>query len=1138
MPQRSNSQCFAISPLDLGSLDLRESEYFLPSPVQETSASFNHESFAGQVSASSSQQPENNLVDQPSAETEHDSDESLHLVALFQSTSGSQSHDDDLPGELNGGWRPSFLTRINISIWDCVDYEAKAITPWLRKPKVKDQPLEHLTLDYVSMNTLVVPFRSLARRDFLVAICAVVSLSFKILIVLSSSLITLTYTTVTQPVFLGTRFVDDPSRLSTTELNPLLYVIGRELYGLPWPRGTSEEFIYQSIRLPFANITGFRTMVEGLSFGLDCQAATASSLVSNDTLNIEISSPDCDSNISFRYSVQESDLWTVLGPVPTGFGFLAAVQCTNHLPSRTEGRRLAWIFGAVESTTSLPVDNFSADTWTVSRLQILVYNPSYNISDVMLAGQDNDLLQISLAENSHNRSFDHVNAWDITTSILDAHSSESHSFFVPAIVVGKDTDTDSLISIATVDTITSIIATLNLATFQQPIASYSTDLLTSALQRYYRLYATFLVYDALLEPATASTAGTVSFKQQRLIVQTATCQAMVGLCISLVIGLLAISLMASQVANFSGDPGTVIGIATLMVPDITQFPRGYGALGHASLKEALLCNSDSEFRVRQEKPRTTEKDHRVSQFHRPTVLKSSSRGSMFTLVGGILISLEVLLRHFDANEGIGIIGDQAYIHYLWTALPAIVLTLIGLYFGSVDSELKSLSSIETLSRKATSGDASLNLRLLGRLYPHTVWKEFRNHKLAAAFATTCSLVASLLTVTTGSLFFEVVIPSNFQAHLNMTDTFSSDYNVYTHPDGSRPSDFNSSILPSLLLGTNLSYPGNTYEGLIFPAIQWSSQPNISKDQDVRSTFDIKAVLPAIQSRLICRKYSQSDINASMIYKPRESHLGDENTTDSLENSFSQPGARVLVNITDEFCHDNPYAFQHPFAGAISGAIYLGDEAPSRGIFATSEAVKTDDIVLESKCSDFFVFVWGSFESDSVSASAAICKTTLETVYADVVLFAHDLSIDPTSKPSARQGTRQKALPKHTGSFNGLFFASYTELADKKTVSSDMLQGHSTFLDNFFYLLTTSRNALPLDSLTNLDEEDAVIAAMSLQHSIIAAHHGRRLFQCPETRCYEHYSYAGLGRATCRNTTPGTSRMGFCAQDGYQSAPSN
>lgn len=178
MLRRSNSQYFAISPLNLEGLDLRESEYFLPSPDQETST-LHHESFAGEVSASSPQQLENSLVDQASAETEHDSDESLHLVALFQSTSENQSYDDDVPGEVGDRWRPSFLTKTNLSafiatmtlliagletiwalsqknsglastdaslhnlwtygpsailtlisaIWDCVEYEAKAITP-------------------------------------------------------------------------------------------------------------------------------------------------------------------------------------------------------------------------------------------------------------------------------------------------------------------------------------------------------------------------------------------------------------------------------------------------------------------------------------------------------------------------------------------------------------------------------------------------------------------------------------------------------------------------------------------------------------------------------------------------------------------------------------------------------------------------------------------------------------------------------------------------------------------------------------------------------------------------------------------------------------------------------------------------
>lgn len=1175
MSQRSNSQCFSISPLNLESLGLRESEYFLPSPDQETST-LHHESFAGQVSASSPQQLENN--NQSSAETEHDSDESLHLVALFQSTSEIQSNDDDVPGEVGDRWRPSFLTRTNLfafiatmalliagletiwgvsqknsgiasadaslqylwtygpsailtfisAIWNCVEYEAKAITPWLRKAKAKNQSLEYLTIDYVSMNTLVVPFRSLARRDFLVTACAIVSLSLNALIVMSTSLITLTNTNVTQPAILRTRFVDDPSRLSKSDLEPLLYVLGHELYGLPWQHGTSEEFVYQSIGLPVANITEFHAIVEGLSFGLDCQVATSDGATVSQqpapkgeprmpsferydiTFRIDISIPDCNSHVIYSSSEQRKVNETNISG-NHDFGFLQAVQCANQSQSDIKGRRLAWVFGSVDRII-IGVNSSLESVWfTPKRLQCLICNPSYNISQVRLEGQDNNRVHISSAEGAQSRSLVHVEAWDIMNSILDAHirvSSKIQDFILLTSTSGyfrRGALPNSIFDMD-LDDITAIIAGLHNETFQQSMAAFNIESLRFALQHYCRLYTTFLVHDSLMEPEADLTAGSISFQQQRLIVQTVSCQVMVGFCIASIVGLLVISVMASRIPILSGDPAKITRMAALLSSDITQFPRGFGAVKHLSLKEALQAQNNPELQVQQKSTRDPGTNHTVLQFHQPTVLHPLARGAIAIFVIGILILLEVLLRHSDANEGFGPIGDQTYVHYLWTSLPALIFTIISLYFSSVDSELRALSPIETMGRKATAGYFSLNLRLLGRLYPRTIYKEIQTRKLAAGFASTCSLIASFLTVTSGSIFFEVVVPTAFPTNLTMVDTFSSNFDLYVGTDGFSGSSIDGDVTSPLVLRGNLSYPANTYEGFLFPSVHWPDQRDVTKPQNDTSTFDVKAILPAMQSRLICHKHSQSDIKASILhrYDPRDSQFSDFFGQGNAEDLYGPFGDRLLVNITDEICD----SFLVPPELWVSGVFYLGHEAPRQGVFAMTEGTDFGDFV--ACTSSNFVFIWGSFESDSVSATAVTCNITLETVDVDVVLFGHDLSINPAWSPSVREDSWQDALPRqnlsHTGGISPEYW--YPNLLGQTSASSDILQGRSTFLDPFFSLLTSSRIALPLNALANLAEEDTVIAAICLQHSILIAQSMNSFarFPLPSNTTMTHYPY--------------------------------
>ncbi|KAI0403302.1 hypothetical protein F4802DRAFT_572366 [Xylaria palmicola] len=1152
-----------IPPLDLGNLNLRESEYFLPSPDQGTPTSLDLRAVSNLSSGSSTRDvsfpsPEDSEDDfngHSAAGADRESNGLSDLSALLRSTHedpASQPTDNSLQEQNKGRWRPSFLTRRSICIflailvlliaaleaiwiisqrnrglassnaslhylwtygpsailtsisafWACVDYEAKAIVPWLRKEKASKKPYEHLTIDYISMFILVVPFRSLARRDFLVAACATVSLLFRLLIVISSSLITLTHTTVSEPVILQTRFVDDSARLSTSGLLPLFNTVGRKSYGLPWLDGTSDYFAYQSIRLPLENVTEFQAVTEGLSFGLECQdtvidgfainptpGTTLSLGTINTTFSINISSPGCNSQI--LDSFLDYGLSNLTGSPPSrDFGFLQAVRCADTSPSTDGDRRLAWVFGLVNYTVTQVNSTFLYD-WTTPKIQSLICQPKYDISDITIARKGNSPPKISLAENPRNRSLAHVQAWHIMDNILNAHNkgfnSDSWDDYLAVLNLVSYLelqDIDGPIVGMHLDDITNVITGLFNESFSDAASFFNATSLQSALQQYCRLYTTFLVHESLMEPAADPAAGTVSFQQQRLIVQTVACQVMVGLCIASILGLLAVLYMVPQASVFSGDPGTITGMAALADSEITLFPRGFGALQHSSLQKALLSNSNPDPQPPQEKTHRKGADRPLSRFYQPVVLHPLSRGAVFLLAIGILIVLEVLLRQSEANQGIGDIKDQTYIHYLWTALPAIVLTLLGLYFSSVDSELRALSPLESLSRRATSGHASLNLRLLGRLYPHTVFKEIRTRKFAAAFATTCSLAASLLPITAGSLFSEIIVPAIFPINLNMIDTLSSDLysDAYNYEQGTM-SVTDRNLLSSLVLESNLSYPADTYEGLVFPALQWPGQRNLLNGPDTMSTLDIKAVLPAVRSRLICHKLPQSHITASILrgFDP-EASPGYQNGDDAI---FGPAGDRILVNITGEICSSIGNVFPELSASAV---FFVGQEAPGQGVFAASS---TNNNVWVSTCSGF-VFVWGHFqtidaESGSVSASAVSCNVSIETVNADVVLLGHDLNIDPNRSPSAREDTSQVAIPERNISERAGFssFYLYSDLV-ARNANTTGAQGRVPFLDKFFTLLTTSRYAVSLDSLADPAEEDTVIAAISSHHSIISA----------------------------------------------------
>ncbi len=136
----------------------------------------------------------------------------------------------------------------------------------------------------------------------------------------------------------------------------------------------------------------------------------------------------------------------------------------------------------------------------------------------------------------------------------------------------------------------------------------------------------------------------------------------------------------------------------------------------------------------------------------PLTIRKSVKTIICFVVFSIITGLEITLHISNQNSGLGNVGDGIYFHYLWTIIPSTVMSLLSVYFGAVDFDVRALTAYNFLKAGAPF-DLTVNLNLLDKSAPRIAFEEWRIGAfsgLATAFA---MFAANLLTVFTSSLFY-------------------------------------------------------------------------------------------------------------------------------------------------------------------------------------------------------------------------------------------------------------------------------------------------------------------------------------------------------------------------------------------------
>lgn len=179
------------------------------------------------------------------------------------------------------------------ALWHRLDYETKVLASWLRAYPITTSKAA-LHVDYVNAWSLVIPFQALRNQDYEVVYSSTISLLLQVLIVLSTALFTLAPKNLVneaEPVFLTSRFVDDPARLGNNDIFlPYDITLGTESSygcsssmmgkGSTHPEGCTNQFAYQTFYPASSSLEEVNATVDGLALGLACETGRVGKKVS------------------------------------------------------------------------------------------------------------------------------------------------------------------------------------------------------------------------------------------------------------------------------------------------------------------------------------------------------------------------------------------------------------------------------------------------------------------------------------------------------------------------------------------------------------------------------------------------------------------------------------------------------------------------------------------------------------------------------------------------------------------------------------------------------------------------------------------------------------------------------------------
>ncbi|KAI1357374.1 hypothetical protein F5Y08DRAFT_352560 [Xylaria arbuscula] len=991
------------------------------------------------------------------------------LLAVSNRYGGIATSDDALHYLWTLG-PTAFLTGL-AAFWARTEYQSKLIAPWMRLSQDKIPASRTLLLDYISPFSILTITRSWRNQDYTVFISIVVSIIIKILITLSSALITLSPMNISRacPMVLQDRFINSNVKLLTPSMLAPFIIQGLGDQNITLPEGISSNYAYQSVQTNLPNTTQTQITVDGLINSVDCEpvdirllSAYPPPVFNADlfkTLHVAISSTEC--NISLArlvgiYDYPRHHNESIL------FARFDRVQCDNTA-TKARDRRVLILFGNLTyhddypHESEPPVGAEDSPKGVLHHSAQLLCSPSYAIEKVQVTRNSTQTNNIMPIPGSPQRTLSSVTSWDI----MDAHFEVGRFDFYGGPESGWDYGRPINISGVPVDVDTYMDLALNLHLVPDIHATslFDPQLLHQAVEGYYRQIGGIIAKESLMEPALVDDVGSALVNEKRLVIRNWVAQWMVGL-LSVCVLLTAIALFLVPRKGFLPySPSALLNLLSVLQHSRKLMDQlSYAGASDdehlrffesSTFKSNLITGSENETSQFYVESQADEDNAKAGTFGQissrvvhPTILHPISRSIVCVAVAGLIIALELILYKSNVEDGLGDVGDDEYIHYTWTSIPALIFGALSLAFSATDFETRNLTPYLML-KQHVSGDKFRQLDYLDMALPKAIYRELNMRTLWAFAITTAFLIASLFTTISASLFQESIIPVTTSIVLRPSQSFDL-------LDSFEATRYTSSRIASFIFQSNYSFPRFTYKNLAFPELVPVTVPSSAPIINT-STASISTTVPAIRSLMDCRLYDSSQISVRIAFN--ETDPGGSNPL----------SAKVYGETCDLNKDKNLWGIY-----TAPNTTYIGQE------------VGSGDIKHFQSCSDLLYF-WAKIDykaSPPVQHIAALgCNTTFETVDCNTTFTGANLDLDLRNPPRPLESTARNST------INRLGLIGYLNILDNSIASVNVAP---QALDNFFSTLVTSPWAIPISALGDPAASANITSAIKLHHGIITA----------------------------------------------------
>lgn len=1004
------------------------------------------------------------------------------------------------------------ILTLTAALWHRLDYETKISAPWLRAHPITSSK-SALLVDYIDSWTPLIPFRALRNRDYEVFYSSTVSLLLQALIILSTSLFTLVPTNVAnnaEPVFLTSRFVDDPARLKdSASLLPYYITMGTEYttYNLSkmmgphstYPEGCTSEFAYQTFHSFSSNLEKVETNVHGLALGLACETASVGKTVTmpqriyyqygilfnKHPPSFEVNYQGCQKFMEWR--IFESNLdddnygWASSNRTSREHGtMLRAVPgfARGHCNSTDQAdNRLVFLSVEVEFRLySRSVITYGGEAIEVNinatllQAIALVCTPSLEQPLLNVSRNSGGVQSVTRRSGSATDSLSVIHPWDFISFFDQFIFGEIASNLT---VGNKNVWADEPSRV--------VLAFCGQSCLEGLGIFDDATLLQDILAKFLANFAATTAHSILRERVNITSTGTSSSIVVRLWVQPIACQVMVAILAFLILIVVGFQFEQKQMLTRRINPGSIAATAILAgQAAISNFPKDLGSANTKELHKALerfpySHGSSSSYTFQHTLPRVegkpcgtiTEASPAASShpvFQNPLPLRPVSQTALIFIIVGCGTTLMILLRKSADEGGLGDTADSKYLLFAWTTVSAAILTIISWWLSSIDTQVRLLTPYNSLKRSKCSYSV-LRMDLLRGLIPFVLYQELRTSNFAATSTTLAALLGASLTTVSAPMFHVITYPVSSPIELSQDTVFMSPPPTFDVVDDDIPDMWSSwvgtSHLSSLILETNLSYPQGSYQDLILPTLSMTPF-EIEKTSHTTnsSSATVKVTAPVLRPRLSCRVYSPSDIAAVYV----------RNSTYYASYNNDQVANVILVNVTPEICSDQ----------SIHSAVF-GAGSLSKSLFAAVTYIRAARSMHVLGSCSHMLYIWGYSDATPgpiTNVSAVGCNRSLELVHAELTLLWPDLSLDLADAPKTIESTVRN-IRDHgvVDLFSAWDF--YDDLASLP-VSNDNL------FDPFFQQLVTSRYAIPLSAIGDPTQADIVLNAIRFQHGIIEA----------------------------------------------------